>query len=113
MGRLGVVAAPGRIWRPYAGPIAFLLAVTLVVAVVRNSMHHSAASPGKAGPATTVHHKTTARKAAATHKLYVVRAGDTITSIAARTRIPASTLLKLNPNVSPTALFIGQKIRLR
>jgi LysM repeat protein len=112
MGRLGVVAAPGRVWRPYAGPIAFLLAVTLVVAVVRNGMHHSAAPTGTAGIATTAHHKTTAKKAA-TRKLYVVRAGDTMTSIAARTGIAASTLLKLNPNVSPTALFIGQKIRLR
>lgn len=109
MGRLGVVAAPDRSWRPYAAPVAFLLAVTLVVVIVRSAMHHGTASTPR--PAHVTKHK-----AAPTHRsprLYVVRAGDTITAIAARTGVPAARLLKLNPKASPTALFIGETIRLR
>jgi LysM repeat protein len=42
-----------------------------------------------------------------------VRAGDTIEGIASRTGVPQARLLALNPKVSPTALFIGEKLRLR
>jgi LysM repeat protein len=110
MGRLGLVAAPGRSWRPYAGPIAFLLVVTLVVAVVRNGMQHGTASAKPVSTVPAVHHKPAVRKLPA---VYVVRAGDTMTSISAKTKIPAATLLQLNPKITPTALFIGQRLRLR
>jgi len=109
MGRLGVVAAAPRTWRPYVGPVAFLLAVTLVVAIVRNGMHHG--STTKPRPAAV--HKQKAAPKRRTHSVYVVHAGDTITAIAAKTGVPAVRLLKLNPKVSPTALYIGEKIRLR
>jgi LysM repeat protein len=42
-----------------------------------------------------------------------VRAGDTFGTIAARTGVPIATLQRLNPNVKPTALYIGERIRLR
>jgi LysM repeat protein len=110
MGRLGVVAPPGgRSWRVYAGPTAALLAATVTVALVRGGLgggHH--ASPAPARPA--ARH---AMKPPQVRKLYVVRAGDTIEGISARTGVPQARILALNPKVSPTALFIGEKLRLR
>jgi LysM repeat protein len=43
----------------------------------------------------------------------VVRAGDTLAAVAARTGVPTARLIALNPSLQPTALFIGQRIRLR
>jgi LysM repeat protein len=51
------------------------------------------------------------RRAAA--RVYTVRAGDTLASIASRTGVPLTRILTLNPRVRPTSLFIGQKIQLR
>ena len=111
MGRFGVVAAPARSWRPYAAPVAFLLAVTLVVAVVRNGMHHGGNAPTKPRPAQTHGQQVAPKRAAG--GVYVVRAGDTLAAIAATTGVPPARLAKLNPEISPTALFIGEKIHLR
>jgi spore germination protein YaaH len=53
-------------------------------------------------------------RAKATHvrRYYRVRAGDTLASIAAQTHTPVARLRRLNPRVQPTALFIGQRLRL-
>ncbi len=93
---------PARSWRPYALPTVFLIAVTLAVFGIRAARHHS---PAPARPHVT-HVATTAR-------YYRVRAGDTLTAVAAKTGIPALRLLHLNPKLQPTALFIGERIRLR
>jgi LysM repeat protein len=42
-----------------------------------------------------------------------VRAGDTLESIAAATGVAVERLRELNPSLEPTALFIGERIRLR
>ena len=110
MGRLGVVTAPGRSWRAYAGPVAFLAAVTLVVGLLRGGLHHQGSGAGSGG---TVLRITESKPKHHPPVLYTVRAGDTLSAISARTHIPEARLLKLNPRVSPTALFIGEKIRLR
>jgi len=113
MGRLGVVTAPGgRSWRVYAPPVAVLLAVTILVGVLRGGLGgHSAAPP--APPAASKHARAALRPPRPRHVIYVVRAGDTIAAIALRARIPQARILSLNPQVSPTALFIGEKLRLR
>ncbi len=46
-------------------------------------------------------------------KFYVVKAGDSLTSIARDTGIPLSTLVSLNPRADPNALQTGQRLRLR
>lgn len=106
-----MVALPGRSWRAFIGPLAFLLAATIAVVLVRAELRHHSSPGGAAAPSQAP------RKAAAPARkrpaVYVVRAGDTIDAIAAKTKVPAATLLRLNPGVSPTALFIGEKLRLR
>ncbi len=111
MDRLGLVAAPGgRGWRVYAAPVAFLLAATLVIGLLRGQAggKHGAA---KRTPVVHVRHTTPPAHRAPT--VYVVRAGDTLSAISSRTGVPLPRLVALNPKVSPTALFIGEKLDLR
>jgi LysM repeat protein len=42
---------------------------------------------------------------------YTVASGDTLGSIAAKYSTTVDDLIRLNPGVDPTALHIGQKIR--
>ena len=110
MGRLGVVTIPGGRWRAYAGPAVLLLAVTVTVAFVRGGLRssdHHAAPPRRAA-----HHAALEPPRRPSHRTYVVRAGDTIEAISTRTGIPQTKILSLNPKISPTALFIGERLRL-
>jgi LysM repeat protein len=44
---------------------------------------------------------------------WTVQAGDTFGVISSKTGVPVATIEQLNPKVSATALFIGEKIRYR
>ena len=96
----------------YAAPVAFLAAVTIGVLVVRagfqNGKHHSGA------PATTV---TTKRDKHAHKKqrprTYTVQSGDTLGSIASRMGTTVAALEHLNPGIDPTALSVGETIRVK
>jgi len=101
-----VVAVPARSWRPFAAPAAFLAAATLAIVGVRVLWPHH---PAKPTHPQRHHTKTTSR----VPRIYRVRAGDTLARIAARTHTPVARLRRLNPAVQPTALFIGQRLRLR
>jgi LysM repeat protein len=50
---------------------------------------------------------------ATTRAAYVVKAGDTLSKIAARTGVDIERLLTLNPSVDPQGLVTGQRIKLR
>ena len=58
---------------------------------------------------TTKRHTTTVSSQA----FWAVQAGDTFGVISTKTGVPVATIARLNPNVSTTSLFIGEKIRLR
>jgi N-acetylmuramoyl-L-alanine amidase len=104
------VKAPS--WRTLAAPAAFLLAVTIAVALARPALRNeSTGAESKPVPATGTAGLPRAPKPAAT-RVYTVRAGDTLASIASRNGVTVEKLLALNPRVQPTALFIGQRIRL-
>jgi LysM repeat protein len=109
-----VVALPAGAWRPFAAPAAFLAAATLIVVGARLLWPHHAARPVPrahmpARPA--VRHAPPEAQPA--KRYYRVRAGDTLAAIAVRTHTPIADLERLNPAVQPTALFIGQRLRLR
>lgn len=105
--RGGMVARnPAR----YLAPVALLattVATVVIVMDVTDSRHH----------ATTVRGLTLAptrrRRPAAVSSTYVVRAGDSFSTISARTGVSVSTLEALNPGVDPAALQTGQRLRLR
>jgi LysM repeat protein len=97
----------------YAAPVAFLLAVTIGVLVVRSGFEHGK-NQAKA-PTTTVavkkkkaHHHAHARA-----KTYTVQSGDTLGTIAGKTGTSVARLEQLNPGIDPTALRIGQTIRVQ
>jgi LysM repeat protein len=62
----------------------------------------STGSTGSTGPTLT-----------AGQKFYVVKAGDTLSKIAAKTGVEIEELLTLNPSIDPQGLVTGQRIRLQ
>ncbi len=53
-----------------------------------------------------------ARQRAEKRGFYIVRAGDSLFTIAARTGVPVETLRALNPTLDPQGLVTGQRVRL-
>ena len=92
--------------------MAFLLAATVVVALVRVGLSDDGPAATKTKPKKTPIAQVRSGAPAA-KRLYTVRAGDTLVTIAARTGVPVTRLRQLNPNAEPTSLFIGDQIRLR
>jgi LysM repeat protein len=124
----------GRPWTHYAAPAAFLLAVTVAVLVVRSGLETAAVTQTQtvATPLGTVATTTvTARSAPATQtqattptpttrtnqapaaQFYTVVSGDTFGVISSKTGVAVAELERLNPNVESTALYIGQRIRIK
>jgi LysM repeat protein len=103
--------------RRFAAPVAFLAAVTIAVLLIRTALHHGGhrATP----PATTTTRTTTRRSHAKKHvhhrtvRTYTVRSGDTFASIAQKNGTTVARLEQLNPGVDPTALQVGQAIRVK
>lgn len=52
-------------------------------------------------------------KAVTVRRTYVVRSGDTLSSIALETGVPVATLQSLNPDIDVQALQPGQRLKLR
>ena len=94
-----------RGWQHYAAPAAFLLAATIAVLLIRAGFESGgdAAAPPVVGATTG---KTAPR-------YWTVRAGDTYAIIAHATGVTVVKIERLNPGVSSTSLYIGQRIRVR
>ena len=125
----------GRPWTHYAAPAAFLLAVTVAVLVVRSGLDTAAATttiatpPLRTVPVTTVTSRSAPAKQTQKPKpkpkpkpkttpapavqYYTVVSGDTFGVISSRTGVTVAELERLNPNVESTALYIGQRIRIK
>jgi Tfp pilus assembly protein FimV len=103
-----------------AAPVAFLLAVTVAVLLIRPALRDDAG----AEPRTTLRppaHRTAAppaprparRAAAENREFYEIRAGDTLGSVASRYETSVEALGELNPGIDPTGLQVGQRIRVK
>lgn len=93
-----------------AAPAAFFLAATILVVLIERGLDSQTPTtvlPTTSAPDTT----TTAGTTTSKKKIYRVKAGDTLESIAAKFETTVDDLLALNPNVDPLALSPGQKIR--
>lgn len=110
----------------WAGPVAFLVAVTIAALLARAGLRQGNSSGGPP-PATTTqtrpHHTrkhrgkktttTTTTTTTAGGSYYTVQSGDTFSSIAASLGTTSAALEQLNPGVDPSALHVGQKIRVK
>ena len=89
------------------GLIAAIVAI-LVVASSTN-LHSTSDHKGKQ----TKTHKEAQKKPRTTAKKYVVKSGDTLTSIAHKTGLTLAELQALNPEVDPQTLIAGEVLKLQ
>jgi LysM repeat protein len=118
----------------YGAPAAFLAAVTIAVILIKSGLSGGSGSTTTVGlfPTTT---RTATTTTATTTKLvlttpqattatttetttpgaeyYAVKSGDTLGSIAQKYATAVDELMTLNPGIDPTALLIGQKLRVK
>ena len=94
-------------------PAALLAAATAAVLLVRAGLRHEESRRvGSATPAAAlISHPASGPAKQARKRFYVIRAGDTLDAVATRIGTSVDHLLELNPDVRPTSLRIGQKIR--
>ena len=100
----------------FAAPAAFLAAITIGAVVVRAGFEHG--KHHAKTPTTTLTTTTKAHKHKHAHRrhhvqTYTVQSGDTLESIATKIQTTVARLRQLNPGVSPTALRVGEKIRVK
>jgi LysM repeat protein len=102
-------------------PAAFLAGVTIAVVLIRVGLHggedETATQPRATGTATATAARTTApptTTTAAPEPVFVrVEEGGTLDQIALDNDTTVERLLELNPGIDPTALRIGQRVRVR
>ncbi len=112
-----------RIWiARLAAPLAFFFAATVLVILVQRALESDPSTAGTTGTSTeeagtvteaTTSATTTTLPRGCRRARYVVKAGDTLESIAAKCDVPLSDLLDLNPNVDPLTLNPGDRVRIK
>jgi len=91
--------------------IALIAAVAAIVVVAKNTDLHSDSS--NKGQNTAQTHKKQQKKPRTQAKKYVVKSGDTLTSISQKTGIPVAEIQALNPEVDPQILIAGETLKLQ
>lgn len=107
----------------WLAPLAFLVAVTVAALLVRSGLQQGKQAKSTTTGTTltqTTHrhthehaHKTKKRKAHAGGSYYTVQSGDTFSAIAAKLGTTSAQLEQLNPTVDPSALHVGERIRVK
>jgi LysM repeat protein len=96
-------------------PLALLLAVGAVVAVVQTSNESdgskdNTASDTSGKPDSTT---TTPKRPRRVRPTYIVKLNDTLGLISEKTGVSVERIERLNPDLDPQNLIVGQKIKLR
>ncbi len=93
----------------YLAPIALVAAIAGTYVIVSGGVDSKPATHSQTTGGSTHH----ARGRYARKRYYVVRPGDNLTIIAARTGVPVTTLELLNQKADPNSLQTGQRLLLR
>lgn len=98
--------------RAYGAPAGFLLAVTIAVLSVHYTLqrHRSVHAVKAAHVAQLPRHRRAAPPLPVT-RFVIVQRGDSFSAISSRTHVSVAMLERLNPGLRPTALHVGQEIR--
>jgi LysM repeat protein len=100
-----------------AAPAAFLLAATVAVLLIRSGLRgdeEEVRRPTTIMPTTAtrpVPAQTTRPSRRRPRRMYTVVSGDTLEQIALELETTVEKLLALNPDVEPTELRVGQRLR--
>ncbi|MDX6506592.1 MAG: LysM domain [Gaiellaceae bacterium] len=98
----------------YGAPLAFLLAVTVAVLLVRSGLQ---SDPGTtlSTPTITVPTTSTSTRPVPVRRrrFYKLRSGETLSDVAIKFNTSVSQLLALNPGIKPTNLTVGQRVRVK
>jgi LysM repeat protein len=111
----------------FLGPLALIAVIVAFLAIVSGSGSGGSSSSSTSSSTTaqtSTSSSSTSKKKSSTAKthtsttpsgasVYIVKVGDTLGGIAAKTGVPLSTIQTLNPNVDPHAMIAGQHIRLK
>jgi LysM repeat protein len=110
----------------YGAPAAFLAAATIAVILIKAGLSNGSETDTTTVAATPAPVTTTAPRATtqvvitastpttttdAEGDYYVIESGDTLGAIADKYDTTVEELVRLNPDVDPTALRVGQRIR--
>jgi LysM repeat protein len=106
----------------FSGPAAFLVVATIGLLLLRAAIRDEpattravpVASPRPApAPAPTPPTATAPAAAPVTARFHEIRAGDTLGAVADRYETSVEALVELNPGIDPTALQVGQQVRVK
>lgn len=103
----------------YAAPAVFLLAATIAVLLIRSALDESGPAPATTSVATTqptttaTTTTTTTTTTTGAAEYHTIVSGDTFQQLALDNHTTVDELVRLNPGVNPSALTVGQKIRIR
>jgi LysM repeat protein len=113
---------PRRSPARYLAPLAIAATLAGVYVVANHALdggtsshartRHSGRSGARAG-VRTVRPGSRSSSSATGPAFYIVRPGDSLSTISARTGVSLARLQSLNPGVASTALQVGQRLRLR
>jgi LysM repeat protein len=102
----------------FGAPVAFLVAVTIAVLLVKSALNGNASEPTTVAvtarpthAATRSHPTGSTATSTSAARYYTIQPGDTLGSVAARENTTLAELLRLNPGIDPHALHTGQRIR--
>jgi LysM repeat protein len=99
----------------WLAPLALVTVAVAVYAVVSTGVNQKSGGTVE-HPASTSGDRRAAppkERAARRARTYIVRPGDTLSAISARTGVPLSTLTRLNEGLDTQALQTGQRVKLR
>jgi LysM repeat protein len=98
----------------WAAPVAFLAAITIGALVVRAGLEHGKKHHSQSTTTTVSSKKKKTRGHSRPHaRTYTIQSGDTLASIATKTGTTVTRLEQLNPGIDPTALRVGETIRVQ
>jgi LysM repeat protein len=105
--------SPARFLAPLA-LVGFVLALMLIVSHSTSDSGSGSgdARPGEEQSASSPTATSTKRKSKGP-RFYVIKPGDTPSSIAQKTGVAVTAIQQLNPDLDPQTLTVGQRIKLR